>query len=415
MEDQRGQTRPRKKARKSKSPPAVGSGGLTAFALRLAKKLAEGDDTRGSNIAFSPLSLYTTLGLVAAGARGTTLDELLALLGASSSHEVAGFVRGLSATEPSGSVGGPLITYAYGVFHQKNMELTPAYLRTAAESYKAEIGAIDFAQEGSREKTRKEINEWAAAATDNLIPEILPEGSLSDGSRLVLTNAIYFKGVWESRFPEALTEHRTFYRLGGASAAIIVPFMTFYPGLHDLFVSYHKDFDVLKLPYKTGDGTARYSMCVFLPHARGGLRAMTNALAARGSLLDHVPKHTIKVTKLLLPKFKLSFFCRLAEVLESLGLRQAFSKEADLSGLVERSVCDVRLDEVFHKAVVEVNEEGTKAVACTAVSGRRKQCARRVAPREFVADHPFAVYIVEEVSGAVVFAGHVLDPSSSSQ
>uniref|UniRef100_A0A453MTP0 Serpin domain-containing protein n=1 Tax=Aegilops tauschii subsp. strangulata TaxID=200361 RepID=A0A453MTP0_AEGTS len=110
------------------------------------------------------------------------------------------------------------------------------------------------------------------------------------------TNAIYFKGVWESRFPEALTEHRRFHRLGGA---IIIPFMTFYPGLHDLFVSYHKDFDVLKLPYKTGDATARYSMCVFLPHARGGLRAMTNALAARGSLLDHVPKHPIKVTKLL--------------------------------------------------------------------------------------------------------------------
>ncbi|VAI53067.1 serpin-Z2A-like [Triticum dicoccoides] len=296
------------------------------------------------------------------------------------------------------------------------MELTPAYLRTAAESYKAEIRAVDFAQEGSREKTRKEINEWAAAETDNLIPEILPEGSLSDGSRLVLTNTIYFKGVWESRFPEALTEHRTFHRLGGASAAIIVPFMTFYPGLHGLFVSYHKDFDVLKLPYKTGsDATARYSMCVFLPHTRGGLRAMTSALAARGSLLDHVPKHTIKVTKLLLPKFKLSFFCRLAEVLESLGLRQAFSEEADLSGLVERSVCDVRLDEVFHKAVVEVNEEGTKAAACTAVSGRRKQCAMRVTAREFVADHPFAFYIVEEVSGAVVFAGHVLDPSSSSQ
>ncbi|XP_073357709.1 putative serpin-Z6C [Aegilops tauschii subsp. strangulata] len=124
------------------------------------------------------------------------------------------------------------------------MELTLTYLRTAAESYKAEIRAVDFTQ-----------------------------------------------GVWESRFPEALTEHRRFHRLGGA---IIIPFMTFYPGLHDLFVSYHKDFDVLKLPYKTGDATARYSMCVFLPHARGGLRAMTNALAARGSLLDHVPKHPIK-------------------------------------------------------------------------------------------------------------------------
>lgn len=114
----------------------------------------------------------------------------------------------------------------------------------------------------------------------------------------------------------------------------------------------------------------------------------------------------------MLPKFKLSFFCRLAQVLRGLGLREAFTEEAaDLSGIVEKSVCDVRLDEVFHKAVVEVNEEGTVAAACTAVVGRKKQSARR--SLEFIADHPFALYIVEEVSGAVVFAGHVLDPSSS--
>ena len=93
------EARPSKKARTS-----VGSGGLTAFALRLAKKLAEGDDTKDNNVAFSPLSIYTTLGLVAAGARGKTLDELLALLGASSPDDVAEFVRGL-ASDPSGAEG----------------------------------------------------------------------------------------------------------------------------------------------------------------------------------------------------------------------------------------------------------------------------------------------------------------------
>ncbi|KAM3354971.1 hypothetical protein ACQJBY_025618 [Aegilops geniculata] len=295
------------------------------------------------------------------------------------------------------------------------MELTPDFLHTAAESYNAEIRAVDFT-EGDLEKIREEINEWAAAATNNLISEILPEGSLSDNSRFVLTNAIYFKGVWKSRFPENLTVNRKFHRLGGA-AAIMAPFMTFAPGKHELFVSYHKDFDVLKLPYKTGHSsapTARYSMCVFLPHERDGLRAMVDALeAAGGSLLDHVPKHPCSVSKLLLPKFKLSFFCRLAQLLDSLGVRQAFSEEeADLPGLVKKSVCDVRLDEVFHKAVVEVNEEGTKAAACTAVVGVRKYSSRKTIRREFVADHPFAFYIVEEVSGAVVFAGHVLDPCS---
>uniref|UniRef100_A0ACD5WLB7 Uncharacterized protein n=1 Tax=Avena sativa TaxID=4498 RepID=A0ACD5WLB7_AVESA len=395
-------TRPSKKARAS-----LGSGGLTAFALRLGKQLAEGD----GNVAFSPLSVYTTLGLVAAGARGETLDEILAVLGASSPDDVAGFVRSLAA-DPSGSAG-PLITYAYGVFHQEDMELTPAYCNTAAESYKAEIRAVDFAK-GDPEKIREEINKWAAAATNNLISEILPEGSLDHLSRFVLTNAIYFKGVWENHFPETLTENREFHRLSGA--AVDVPFMTFGPGDRSLFLSYHKEFKVLKLPYKTGEASAarqaRYSMCVFLPGKRDGLRAMVDALAAGGSVLDHVPKYPSNVRKLLLPKFKLSFFCRLAEVLQSLGLVDAFSAGADLSGLVKKSTCDVSLDEVYHKAVVEVNEEGTKAAACTAVVARM-MCAMVTSSKEFVADHPFAFYIVEEVSGAVVFAGHVLDPSTS--
>lgn len=98
--------------------------------------------------------------------------------------------------------------------------------------------------------------------------------------------------------------------------------------------------------------------------------------------------------ELLLPRFKLSFFCSLAEELQGLGLVEAFTEGADLSGLVEQSVCDVRLDE---EAVVEVNEEGTVAAASTAVRGRVKQCARM--PTRFIADHQFAFYIVE-VSGA---------------
>ncbi|XBI22633.1 hypothetical protein VPH35_063630 [Triticum aestivum] len=364
--------RPSKKARGSSPPPAMDSGGLTAFALRLAKKLAEGDDTRDSNIAFSPLSLYTTLGLVAGGARGKTLDELLALLGAASADEVARFVRGLVA-DPSGS-GGPLITYAYGLFHQKHMELTPAYLHSAAESYNAEIRAVDIAEtcqtviqglrgflHGDTEKIREEINDWAAAATNNLISEILPEGSFTDLSRFVLTNAIYFKGVWETQFPKDLTEDHEFHRLDGADP-VEVPFMTLESGKRKSSSS----------PKKM---TSRCSS------------SRTKAMRAAACSTQSLPKSS-----------------------KGLGLREAFTEEADLSGLVEKRVCDVRLDDVFHKAVVEVNEEGTEAAACTAASGRVKQCARK--PMEFVADHPFAFYIVEEVSGAVVFAGHVLDPSN---
>jgi serpin B len=361
-------SRPSKKPRAS-SPAELGSGGLTAFALRLSKKLAEGDNTGHKNVAFSPLSIYTTLGLVAAGARGKTLDEILALLGASSPDEVNEFVRGGLAADTTGS-GGPLVTFAYGVFHQKRMELMPAYLHTAAESYKAEIRAVDFVEvrtapsffssrrefgycyrnfcvQGDREKIREEINGWVAVATSNLIPEILPEGSLLEQTRFVLANAIYFKGTWENRFPEGLTEDLEFHRLGGA-APVDVPFMTLGRGERKVFFSYDDGFKVLKLPYKATDDGARYSMCVFLPHERDGLRAMVDALAAAGgSLLDHVPKSRSSVREVLLPKFKLSFFCSLVEELKGLGLADAFTEDADLSCLVDQRVCDVRLDEGF--------------------------------------------------------------------
>jgi serpin B len=141
--------------RPSKKPRAsAGSGALTALALRLAKKLAEGDGTKDGNIAFSPLSIYTTLGLVAAGARGKTLDELLALLGAASPDEIAEYVRRLAeqckpAGSGSGTGAGPLVTMACGVFHQQRMDIKPAYRHTAAEDYNAEIRAVNFAKVSS--------------------------------------------------------------------------------------------------------------------------------------------------------------------------------------------------------------------------------------------------------------------------
>jgi serine protease inhibitor len=128
---------------------------------------------------------------------------------------------------------------------------------------------------------------------------------------------------------------------------------------------------------------------------------MVDALAAGGSLLDHVPKYPSKVRTVLLPKFKLSFFASLVGVLRGLGLVEAFTEEADLSGLVDQRVCDVRLDEVFHKAVVEVNEKGTKAAACTAVGGRVKQCARKPETRTQRFSHIVGVPVLSKGVGSV--------------
>ncbi|KAF7074917.1 hypothetical protein CFC21_079729 [Triticum aestivum] len=267
------------------------------------------------------------------------------------------------------------------------------------------------------EDARKEINRWVAKATKKLIiiTSVLPRGSVHRDTRLVLTNAIYFKGKWDNAFSKSRTRDHTFHRLDGST--VQVPFMEG-SSRDKYFVADRDGFKVLKLPYKKAaksGGGARYSMCIFLPTARDGLRSLADKMASGtpGFLFDNLPNWSSEV-KLRLPKFKLSFFCSMKKVLKGLGLRAAFSEGADLSDMVEEdssgNTVRLRVDDVFHRAVVEVNEEGTEAAASTAMT-LVFLCASE--PVDFVADHPFAFYIVEEVSRSVVFAGHVLDPSET--
>ncbi|KAM0924912.1 hypothetical protein ACQ4PT_004792 [Festuca glaucescens] len=400
---------PRRPSKKARSTSGDSTSGLAALALRLSNKLSASEEHEGKNIMFSPLSIYAALGLVAAGAQGTTLDEVLAVLGAVSRDGVAGVVRAVveralaAANDPSGPL---VVTTACGVWCQKGLSLKPAYRQAVVESYKAEVRALDFVRKA--EDSREEINSWVAEATKKLITSVLPPGSVHVDTRLVLTNAIYFKGEWEEAFHRSHTKEHMFYRLDGST--VRVPFMAG-SGSCKYMVSCYDGFKVLKLPYKQGknSGGARYSMCIFLPTARDGLRSLADQMSSGGPsfLFDHLPTWPKRLTKFCLPKFKLSFFCSMKEVLQSLGLRAAFG-DADLSDMVEANSSDISVEDVFHKAVVEVNEEGTEAAASTAVSVIL-QCRRP--PMDFVADHPFAFFIMEEVSGAVLFAGHVIDPS----
>jgi serpin B len=160
----------------------------------------------------------------------------------------------------------------------------------------------------------------------------------------------------------------------------------------------------------------QFSMCIFLPDARDGLPSLVEAIASQpGFLHEHLPEEKVEVDEFRVPKFKLSFESSIVTILEKLGLKLPFSDQADLSGMVDHDESGVPmvLSDVIHKALIEVNEEGTVAVAIT-WTDLEYGCDMPPTPPpgvDFVADHPFAYFIVEEVSGAVVFAGHVLDPS----
>ncbi|KAL6619998.1 hypothetical protein ACP70R_035137 [Stipagrostis hirtigluma subsp. patula] len=416
-------------ARSSKKPRGDAASGLTAFALRLAKQLAEGDGGSGSrNIVFSPLSIYAALALVAAGSRGATLDELLARPrrarrvrprrgGARARRPVriGWAARRLRVRRLARQEGGPQASLPCG----RRGILQGAH-------------AADF--KNKAKKARKKINKWVSQSTNDLITEILPPDSVHSKTALVLANAIYFKGRWSKPFSKKCTEDRPFYRLDGSH--VRAPFMS---SRKDQFIAKHDGFKVLKLPYKmkyssskkksrhlwqeddshesdecnNSDEGAKFSICIFLPDTRNGLPGLVDKMVSSPSFLwDHLPRWRVKVSEFRLPKFKLSFSSEINGVLEAMGLQDAFDAgKADFFDMLEGSLPLV-VEQVFHKAMIEVNEEGTEAVASTAVT-MVKCCLSLSKPVTFVADHPFAFFVVEEVSGAVAFMGHVLDPTIS--
>ncbi|KAL6911714.1 hypothetical protein ACP4OV_000519 [Aristida adscensionis] len=382
--------------------------GQVALALRLARHLLPGaDGDHGSNVAFSPLSVHASLALVAAGARGDTLHQLHDFLGAPwPSDDLAKFAARVAedVVADRSASGGPKVLLGSGVWVDASRgELRQAFRDAAAGAYRAEAVTVDF--QNKPEDAAKKINDFMKRATNNRVESVISADDIIRAEAdMVLANAVYFSGQWPVRmFHPWKTKPAPFYRLDGrcVDADFMVSDDHHYAKAMD-------GFKVLRIPYRQ-DKNTEYCMCIFLPDARDGISDMVDAITAHpGVLRDAMPKER-GVTAVKLPKFKVSYECHLDKVLPEMGLRLPFSREAaDLRGMVEADGKDPSrpafLSGMVSRAVVEVNEGGTEASAFTmALRGGGDP------PPEFVADHPFTFFIVEERSGVVVFAGHVLD------
>ncbi|XP_051190035.1 putative serpin-Z8 [Lolium perenne] len=349
---------------------------MADLAARLTKLLA--DKNSKSNLVFSPLSIYAVLALLAAGAGGTTLEEVLRVLGARSRRELEDSVARLrdGPLRDTSAFDGPRVAFAYGAWSDLTRPMKPAYRDAVIGTYKAEASVVDFLN--NPEQAAGQINAWAAEATRNLIMSAVFPGSLHPDTKLVLANAIYFKGNWKVPFYESHTENRPFHRLDGT--AIDVPFMTSYSDSH--YIAEHEGFKVLKLCYKNSPYTNtvyHHCMCIFLPDARDGLGSLLDKVTSSpGFLREHLPESRVKVGNLRVPKFELSFQSSVTDVLKDLGLRLPFTPEADLSEMLEDDSTSLPLhvQDVFQNAVVEVNEEGTDTASHTQIAGTKK-CRQR--------------------------------------
>lgn len=394
----------------SSSNDKPSSPAATATSLRIAAHVAstEGKDT---NLVFSPLLLQVVLSLIAAGSNGSTRQQLLSFLESESVEELNRFASEvISVALADGSAhGGPKLCFVNGVWVDGSVCLKETFNHIVDHIYKATYQRVDFQTKAT--EVTNEVNSWIERNTNGLIKELIPFGSVDSDTRLILANALYFKGAWTHSFDSSRTSNSNFYLLNGGS--VTVPFMT--SKGKQFIKSYYSGFKVLRLCYEQGsDDNRQLSMYIFLPDTINGLPSLLKKVSSEPDFLDqHVPHFQVEVGKFMVPRFKFSFGFETSETLKQLGLTLPFSNP-DLSEMVDSEVIGKNLcvSKIFHKAFIEVNEEGTEAAAATAAIVMLR-CARIDNDKvDFVADHPFMFLIREDISGVVLFIGHVMNPKT---
>jgi serpin B len=383
--------------------PSVPAGDATelaadnqAFAVDLYQNLRAQAGT-GDNLVFSPVSVSVALAMVYNGAATETAAQIQTTL-----HFTLPLDRLNAAfdaldlavtTPPSGGDAGTFqLSLANSTWVQKGFTILPSYLDTLAEDYGAGVNTLDFVS--APEDARSIINGWVANETQDEIPMLFPAGTIDSSTRLVLANAVYFHGDWATSFkPNSPTG--TFHAPAGD---VSVPMMS---GEENASLWRGSGWSAASLPYD-GDTT---SMILVVPDA-GTFDSFEAALTADGLstiLGNGVPAYG----GVTMPRFKFSLATSLNVTLAALGMPDAFDATADFSGI--DGARDLYVQAVVHQADIAVDEKGTTAAAATGVGFGTLS----VESNALIVDRPFLFFIVHQPTGALLFAGRVVDPSAS--
>ncbi|MFA5032048.1 MAG: serpin family protein [bacterium] len=366
--------------------------GNNTFALELYENLKG----KEGNLFFSPYSISTALAMTYAGAKANTQKQMAEvlrfnLLDSTSIHPV--FKNLIFETQSKNK--NYQLNIANALWGQKGYKFLNKFIKVTKTNYGAGFKKIDF---GNTESARKTINNWVEEQTKNKIKDLIQPGILNANTRLVLTNAIYFKGNWINEFDENETKEAPFYI--NPEKKLQVPMMFKKENFN--FMETDK-FQAIELPYKGDD----LSMFVLLPKKIDGLGEVENSfvLDSLNKWIESVQNQEVKI---YFPKFKMTSEFSLAEVLKSMGMSDAFSlPPADFSGMNKKK--ELFISAVIHKAFVDVNEKGTEAAAATAVVMTKCSMPTQQTP-VFRADHPFIFLIRDTRSGSILFIGRLTNP-----
>lgn len=364
------------------------------LAIALMERLGQ----TGGNVIFSPYSIETALSMVETGAAGSTATEIAHVLHTSDPAAVASGLAALDArlTAAARSRGAPQVHLASSLWVQSGLALKRPFTAGLAALFGAPPQAVDFA--GSPDAARESINGWVAARTAHLIPTLFPAGTITAQTALVLANAIYLAAHWTYPFTPGETARGPFYPSTGPP--VRVPFMTQTP-VELGYVDGH-GYRAVDLPYLHSS----LSMLLIMP-ATGTVARFEHSLTARS--LTRIGQ-ALRPTRLglHLPRLHLSFRASLEPVLSELGMPVAFTDAADLSGITNMTA--LKLSAVEHAADLRLDEQGTVAAAATGISIEPTAVAPAPATM-FALDHPFLLFLRDNRTGAILFAGQVTNPA----
>ncbi|NXN33306.1 SPB6 protein, partial [Nycticryphes semicollaris] len=371
----------------------------TTFALDLLRRLCE--EKSGQNVFFSPFSISSALSMILLGSKGDTEAQIAKVLSLNKSEDAHNGYQSLLSeiNDPNTKY---LLRTANRLYGEKTYEFLSSFIESSQKLYHAGLEQTDFVN--ASEDSRKQINGWVEERTEGKIQNLLAEGILNSLTRLVLVNAIYFKGNWEKQFNKQTTAERPFHINKNETKPVQMMFKK-----SRFNMTYIGDFQtkILELPYIGNE----LSMIILLPDAiqdeSTGLESLERELTYE-KLIDWINPEMMDPTEIRvsLPRFKLEENYNLKPLLSSMGMPDAFDLgKADFSGMSAGN--ELVLSEVVHKSFVEVNEEGTEAAAATA-GVVMVRCARIVP--EFTADHPFLFFIRHNKTSSILFCGRFCSP-----
>lgn len=365
---------------------------LNDFGTTLYRRLATADPA--INLVLSPASIAIALTMAAAGARGATLEQMLATLRIADPAVIHRSTNGLAASLDDRSHDGVTVELTNSLWGQDGLEFDPEFLGVLAVEYGTAMNTVDY--EVDPEAARRAINDRVDTATHHRIGEVLPAGSITIDTVLALVNTIYLKAPWATPFIEDATTDAPFTLVDGA----IVDVATMSVTTSMLFAA-GDGWQAVELPYATGE----LAMLIFLPE--DGFLGQFEEIFLVSDATQYLQPAQVELS---LPRFDIESNVHLGDVLAAMGMPLAFSDGADFSGMTVAD--ELKISKVVHHSSITVDETGTEAAAATGVALERVSAQPTGEPLAVVVDRPFVFAVRDRTTEAILFLGRVSDPRS---